>query len=138
MHLDLRSLDVYMTTAEVQRIAVRAGMPLAKVALSTGAGRSLAEVVIGRLPVGPSANARAKKWTVMAEARAGGTWRNVVLTGQDVYGLTGELLASAAERLCAGTTNAGVLAPVAAMGLDSLQKELTDRGVSVDFYGRGG
>jgi short subunit dehydrogenase-like uncharacterized protein len=135
MHLELRSLDVYMTTAEAQRIAVKAGMPLAKLALATGAGRSLAEAVIGRLPVGPGPKARGKKWTVMAEARAGGRWRNVVLTGKDVYGLTGELLASAAERLCAGTTDAGVLAPVAVMGLERLQKELTDRGVSVGVYG---
>jgi short subunit dehydrogenase-like uncharacterized protein len=135
MHLDLHSLDVFMTTAEPQRVAVKVGLPLAKVALSTAAGRSLAETVIGRLPEGPGPKGRAKKWTVMAEARAGGTWRNVVVTGEDVYGLTGDLLASAAERLCAGTTGAGVLAPVAAMGLDWLQKELTDRGVSVDVYG---
>jgi short subunit dehydrogenase-like uncharacterized protein len=135
MHLELRSLDVYMTTAEPQRFAVKAGLPLARLALATGPGRTLAEAVIGRLPVGPGPKARGKKWTVMAEARAGGRWRNVVLTGKDVYGLTGELLASAAERLCAGTTDAGVLAPVAAMGLERLQKELTDRGVSVGVYG---
>jgi short subunit dehydrogenase-like uncharacterized protein len=135
LHLRLRSLDAFMTAAEPQRIALRAGLPLARLVLATGPGRTAAETVIGRLPEGPGANARRKRWTVMAEARAGGRWRNVVLTGQDYYGLTGELLAAAAQRLSAGTTEAGVLAPVAAMGTEQLQKELADRGVSVDVYG---
>lgn len=137
LHLDLRSLDVYMTTAEMQRLGLKIGLPAARAALSTDAGRWVAEAIIGRLPQGPSSNSRRKRWTVMAEANAGHGWRNVVLTGQDVYGLTGELLAFAAAQFLQGRPRAGVLAPVEALGLETLEKELMDQGVSIDAFGVG-
>jgi short subunit dehydrogenase-like uncharacterized protein len=134
MHLAVDSLDVYMTSAELQRLGLKLGLPAARVALSTGMGRWAAEAIIGRLPEGPGSNSRRKRWTVMAEAKAGHRWRNVVLTGQDVYGLTGELLAFAAAQFLRERPPPGVLAPVEALGLEILEKELIDRGVSIDAF----
>ena len=135
MHLQLQSLDVFMTVGEVQRLGVKAGMPLLRYALSTEGGRAIAHAVVQRLPEGPGNRGRGKYWTVMAEARAGDRWRNVVLTGKDLYGLTGDLLASAAAQLLEDSNGRGVLAPVQARGLQRLQRDLKECGVSIDSYG---
>lgn len=137
LHAKVSSFRTYSTTGTWQRLAMKATMPALTALLSSGAVRSLATKVIDRLPEGPGDAARERgKWTILAEATtADGAWRNVVLTGTDVYGLTGRTLATAATTMAAADySGRGVLAPVQAAGLDTLRRELEDFGVRITQY----
>ena len=136
MHLDLRSLELYGVVSRVQANAMRLSMPAVKVTLSARPVQSIANRVLDRRAAGPSEKERvADKWAVLAEARSGAAWRNVALVGRDVYGLTAETLAAGAMKLAnEGHVGAGVMAPVQAMGLETLQKELIDFGVEIQVY----
>lgn len=137
LHAKVSSFRTYSTTGTWQRLAMKATMPAVSALLSSGAVRSLARKVAGRLPEGPGDDARERgKWTILAEATtAEGNWRNVVLTGTDVYGLTGRTLATAATTMAGtGYSGRGVLAPVQAVGVDTLRRELEDFGVTITQY----
>lgn len=135
LHLDLNSLSIYVTSGTVQRLGIDYGLPVVGKVLDTSWGQKLVEKAIQPLPEGPNEKQRRGKWTVLAEASAGEQWRNVAVCGADVYGLTGELLSAAAIRMTADDfEGAGVKAPVAAVGLDMLQKELIAFDVSIDTY----
>jgi short subunit dehydrogenase-like uncharacterized protein len=137
LHAKVTSFRTYSTVDAWQRIAMKATMPAVAAALSSGAVRSLVNKVVDRLPEGPGDAARERgKWTILAEAStADGAWRNVVLTGTDVYGLTGRTLATAATTMAAdGYSGKGVLAPVQAAGLDTLRRELEDFEVRISHY----
>lgn len=139
LHLELRSLKTFSTVKRQQELIYRAGVPLLRVALATPA-RRLIHAVVDRVPFGPTEEARARdRWTILGEARAGTSWRNVALSGVDPYGLTAELLAAAAIRMSRDGVDlpSGVLSPVQAMGLDSLEKELIDWGVTTQTFGHG-
>ena len=74
-------------------------------------------------------------WTILAEASDANERRNVVITGKDVYGLTAETLSTAALRMAEDDYDeSGVLAPVPAVGLDRLQKELIEHGASIEIF----
>lgn len=137
LHAKVSSFRTYSTAGTWQRIGMKATMPAVTALLSSDAVRSVAKRVIDRLPEGPGEGARERgKWTILAEATtAEGGWRNVVLTGTDVYGLTGRTLARAAATMAAdGYSGRGVLAPVQAAGLDNLRRELEDFGVRITRY----
>lgn len=137
LHVKARSFRTYSTTGTWQRIAMRATMPAVSALLSSGTVRGVARKVIDRLPEGPGDDQRERgKWTILAEATtAEGAWRNVVLTGTDVYGLTGRTLSTAATTMAAADySGRGVLAPVQAAGLDTLRRELEDFGVKITQY----
>jgi short subunit dehydrogenase-like uncharacterized protein len=137
LHVKARSFRTYSTTGTWQRIAMRATMPAVTALLSSQTVRSVARKVIDRLPEGPGDAARERgRWTILAEATtAEGAWRNVVLTGTDVYGLTGRTLATAATTMAGdGYEGRGVLAPVQAAGVDTLRRELADLGVRITQY----
>jgi short subunit dehydrogenase-like uncharacterized protein len=135
LHLDVSSLRVYTTTGRVQRTAMKLGLPLLRTMWRGPAVRGIVERLTRRLPEGPSGEARKARWTVLAEARSGSEWRNVVLIGSDVYGLTSELLATGAVTMAAdGYDRSGVLAPVEAIGLETLQKELGEQGVTIEIF----
>lgn len=137
LHVKATSFRTYSTVGTWQRIAMRATMPALGPLLSAGPIRSAAGKLIDRLPEGPGDAARESgRWTVLAEATtAEGQWRNVVLTGTDVYGLTGRTLATAATTMAAGDyARRGVLAPVQAVDVDTLRRELEDFGVRVTRY----
>ncbi|MDQ3940880.1 MAG: saccharopine dehydrogenase NADP-binding domain-containing protein [Actinomycetota bacterium] len=136
LHLDLRALKLFITASGVQRYGIRFGLGALERALDTGWGQWMLEKALARLPEGPSEETRRKsRWTILAEASSGRQWKNVALMGNDVYGLTGELLAAGAMKMCESDYDrVGVCAPVQAIGLDVLQKELIDRGVSIDTY----
>jgi short subunit dehydrogenase-like uncharacterized protein len=136
LHLDLRSLSLYVTVGAAERIFFRTAVPGLRLALGTPIG-GLMKKLAERAPEGPDDAARAdSRWTILAEARAGDEWRNVWLQGTDPYGLTAEFLATAAVEMCApGFNKAGVLSPVQAVGIDVLQKELLDKGVTVESHG---
>lgn len=136
LHAKVSSFRTYSTTGTWQRLAMKATMPALTALLSSDTVRSLATKAIDRLPEGPGEAARERgKWTILAEATtADGAWRNVVLTGTDVYGLTGRTLARAATTMAGDYTERGVLAPVQAVGLDTLRRELEDFGVRITQY----
>ena len=99
------------------------------------AGRTAIEQAVGvaaRLRR-PSRAGLAGSWTVLVEARSGACWRNVILSGNDPYGLTARLLAGSALRVAA-TDRSGVLAPVQAVGSDFLSASLGEAGVAIDTY----
>lgn len=135
LHLDLESLSIFVTSGTLQRLAIEYGLPVLGKVLGTSVGQKLLEKVLQPLPEGPNESQRRGKWTILAEASAGKKWRNVALIGSDVYGITGELLSAAALRMTADDyEGAGVKAPVEAVGLDTLQKELIANDVSIDTY----
>lgn len=136
MHLDLRSLSLYITTGTFERMRIDYGLPLLTKALRTSWGPRLLDKMLQPLPEGPAEEQRARsKWTVLAEATSGRQWRNVALSGRDPYGLTAGLLAAGAMRMATeGFEGAGVKAPVQAIGLETLQKELLANDVSFDTY----
>lgn len=134
LHLDLRSLQTYVTTGPVQRNLMRVGLPLAKLVTTLPPGQRLARAVIDRMPEGPSETQRRGRWTILAEARTTETWRNVAITGADVYGITAQFLSTGALRLAQEQPRSGVVSPVEAVGIETWQKEFADRGVSVETY----
>jgi short subunit dehydrogenase-like uncharacterized protein len=136
LHLDLSSLKLFATVGTPQRIALKYGMGVLDRTLRSSPGGWVFEKVVGSLPDGPDEETRGRsRWTILGEATSGSTWRNVALMGTDFYGLTAELLAGGAMKMAEdGYATSGVCAPVQAIGLDTLQKELIDRGVTIDTY----
>ena len=135
LHLDLKGLELYVTSGTTERVAMKLFIPATGVLLKTPV-KNLIERLARRGPDGPDEKTRAdSRWTILAEARAGDHWRNVSLTGTDPYGLTAEFLSAGALRMAEpGYSESGVLSPVQAVGLDILQKELIDNSVSIETY----
>ena len=136
LHLQLRSLRLFATVGPMQRLGLRAGVPALHAAMAVGPLRRALEAVITLVVRDPDETTRARgRWTILAEARSGEEWRNVAITGADVYGLSAELLATAAVHMAqddyAGT---GVLAPVQAVDVDVLHKELLNHGASIETF----
>lgn len=139
LHLDLTRLELYVTSGSLQRIALRAGVPLLRAARAVPLTRDLPASLVDRLQrsEGPEGSRRAAKWTILAEARGSNDWKNVTLVGHDVYGLTARLLAAASLHMARPEYDrTGVLSPVQAVGSDLLEKELVDHGASIEIYGR--
>ena len=136
LHLDLNSLQLYITSDPVRSALMRPALPLLAAASGTTVGRGITQRVLDRLPEGPNDRQRARgRWTVLAEARSKQTWRNVSLSGTDVYGLTAEFLAAGAMGMCEEDFDVtGVVSPVQAMGIDRWRKEFIDHDVVVETY----
>lgn len=134
LHLDLRTLETYVTSDPIQRTLMRAGLPILKLITKVGGADKLVRAVVDRLPEGPNATQRKGRWTILAEARTDETWRNVAISGADVYGLTAEFLTTGALSLAREDSQPGVVSPVQAVGIQTWQKEFDERGVSVETY----
>ena len=136
LHLDLNSLELYGIVPRYQAGAMRYSMPFVKLTLGSRPVQGLVGKVLDRRTAGPTDEKRhSDKWAILAEARSGSMWRNVAMLGRDVYGLTAETLAAGAVKLAEqGHEGAGVMAPVQAVGLETLHKELIDFGVDVQVY----
>lgn len=136
LHLDLNSLELYVTTDPVQKVLMRGSLPLLAAATGSRIGDKITQLVLDRLPEGPNDRQRAAgRWTLLAEARSGEAWRNVSLSGTDVYGLTAEFLSAGAMRMCEDDFDlTGVVSPVQVMGIDRWRKEFIDHDVVVDIY----
>jgi hypothetical protein len=131
LHLDLSNLQLYVTVGNAQRLGLKT-LPALRAALRTPLAHSFLENVVGRFARPPAPGHR---WTILAEAQSGDARRSVALKGSDVYGLTAELLATAALRMCEADFNQkGVVSPVQAVGLDRLQKVLIDNDVSIETF----
>lgn len=133
LHLDLQTLETYVTSDPIQRNLIRVGLPALKLIGKAGGDRLL-HTAIDRLPEGPNDRQREGKWTILAEARSGDTWRNVAISGSDVYGLTAQFLSTGALSLASEGSEPGVVSPVQAVGIETWQKEFNERGVSVETY----
>ena len=135
-HLDLRSLQLYMTSGRLQTLGMKVGLPALRAALSVGATQSAIRSIVTRVVPEPDPQeGGSRRFTILAEASAGRVQRNVVVTGADVYGLSAELLACGAMHMAeAGYDKTGVLAPVQAVDIDILTKELLDNDVSIEIH----
>ena len=137
LHLDLDALELYVTIGTPQRLGLRFALPLLRSVYSLEGPRKVIERAVETLQPsgGPDEQQRQKWWTILAEARSGDQWRNVSIAGRDVYGLTARLLSAAAMKMSQPDYEAtGVLAPVQAMGVDLLEKELLDNDVVIETY----
>lgn len=136
LHLDLRSLELYAATERVASMAMRYGMPLARLALGNPLAQTAVKRVLDRFGRGPDDNVRrSDTWMILAEARGDNGWRNIALSGVDPYGLTAETLAAIGLRLARdGHEEVGVMSPVQAAGRETLQKELIDLGVDFQTW----
>ena len=136
LHLDLDGLETYVTTDPLRGALMKIGIPALRLGLSTPIGSKAIDAVLERLPEGPNDEQRQRgRWTILAEARSGDSWRNVALSGRDVYGLTAEFLAAGAMKMCEesyGVT--GVVSPVQAVGIDTWRKEFVDHDVVVETF----
>lgn len=134
-HLSLRKLETYVTTDPIQRTLLKTALPALRLGLSTGLGKAAVGAVLERLPEGPDHEARRGRWTILAEARAGAKWRNVAITGRDVYGLTAEFLSAGASVMAQeGFAVTGVVSPVQAVGIERWRKEFVDHDVVVETF----
>jgi len=136
LHLRLRGLQTYVVTGTLPRALMRPGLPALRAALGVPRLRAALENLAPRLVPGLSEGSRAPgRWCLLAEARSDRAWRNVALSGTDVYGLSAELLAAAALKLAEdGCRSVGALSPVQALGVEALAKELIDLGASIETF----
>jgi short subunit dehydrogenase-like uncharacterized protein len=138
LHIDFASLQTFVTTGRPQYLALRAARPLLTAASGMPWGRRLGDIALSRLPEGPGEAARRKPWTVLAEARSGQRWKNVVVMGRDLYGASAEFLAAGTEAFLEEHFEAtGVVSPVQSVGLDRLQKEMIELSVTIETYESG-
>ncbi|MGH2751589.1 MAG: saccharopine dehydrogenase family protein [Actinomycetota bacterium] len=138
LHLDLRTLELYVTIGTPQKLGLKFALPIFKSLHALPGARKAIErtVEVLKRAEGPDDKQRRAWWTILAEARSGDRWRNVALTGRDVYGLTARLLAAAAMKMSQPSYDrTGVMAPVQAMDLDWLEKELLDGNCKIASYG---
>jgi short subunit dehydrogenase-like uncharacterized protein len=136
LHLDLRSLKLFLVTGMPGRVALRLLTPALSIANDVPRIRNLLTAALAHRTGGPDEHHRAgTSWTILAEAVAGSQTRNVVMSGRDVYGLTAELLATGALEMAQpdyGPT--GVLAPVQVIPAERWQQELKDKNVTFAVY----
>jgi short subunit dehydrogenase-like uncharacterized protein len=135
LHLKLSRFRTYVTVRNGRRIAMKFATPLIREIRRTSPGRRIVEQLVSRMPEGPDARGREARWTILAEATDGRGYRNVVLSGRDPYGLSAELLALGALTMAADDYDrSGVLAPVEAVGLETLHKVLIEGGVTTETF----
>lgn len=131
----LRSIRTYVTTGTPERLGMRYAAPVLGALLATPA-KALVNAGIRRLPEGPGSEGRANgRWTILAEAGSEEGWRNVVITGTDVYGLTARTLSLAATKMAAEDYEVtGVVSPIGAIPLEAWVEEMKQNGVEIDIY----
>jgi short subunit dehydrogenase-like uncharacterized protein len=141
LHLRLEELGTYVAVGPIVDFGARYGLTSLTPALRWGPLRDTLEAALTRVLPAPRVTGHGEAgtaedwWTILAEARGGSQWRNVTLTGRDVYGLSARLLAAGAAAVAASEFSpSGVLSPVQALGTDFWHKELIDAGVSVETY----
>ncbi len=138
LHLDVSSVRTFITMPQHQALLTRFGAPVAAAVLGRGRMNGVLERV---LPTGggPDAATRQRsRFTVLAEARAADRRRAAAVTGVDVYGLTAETLSAAAVEMAKpGYDRTGVLSPVGAIGLETLQDVLAGCGASIEVFPHG-
>jgi short subunit dehydrogenase-like uncharacterized protein len=135
LHLNLNSLEIYLSAGNAQRVALRTFGPVLGV-FGSAPVKAVVNRLVEFLPEGPNEEQRRRgRWTILAEARSGADWRNVVVTGTDVYGLTAEFLSAGALKIAReGPEQTGVVSPVQAMGIEMLEKLFPEVGINVEVF----
>lgn len=136
IHPGLRDIDVYLGFGGASRALSIASLGVAGATRIPGVKPAL-QGVFARLVKGstggPSADQRAGSGSeVVAEAldSGGRVLAEVRLSGVDVYGFTGAVIAWAAERAAAGgLQGAGALGPADGFGLDALEQGVAEAGL---------
>jgi len=134
LHLPLASLRTFVTAGPL----VRTGMRVLRPALPLLAEPRRADAVAAllRRTGVPLPVAKGGKWSILAEGSSQ-AHRLVVMMGMDPYGLTASMLATGAQVMAQpGYGVSGVVAPVQAVGLGTLQAELARLGVKTDILER--
>jgi hypothetical protein len=136
LQFHFHSFATSTTVDAPQRVGLKLFRPVLGTALSIPPLRNAIEMIAGKAVKSPDPErSHERKWTILAEARAGNAWRNVALAGADMYGLTAELLAVAATAMADdGYTGRGIMTPVQAVGLEPLRSVLDEAGVTVDVF----
>jgi short subunit dehydrogenase-like uncharacterized protein len=135
LQYDLESFGTYVTVDTAPRLGLKFFGPLLRGALSSPLRGPIGAVADKVVKSPDPERSRERHWTILAEARTEETWRNVALAGADMYGLTAELLAVAAQTMASdGYGGRGVMTPVQAVGLDTLRTALEEAGVSVEIF----
>ncbi len=135
LHLPLASLRTFVTAGTMARTGMRVWGPAQP--LLAGPRRADAVAAILRRSVTTPTGPRGGRWTILAEGGSPQGHRNVVMMGMDPYGLTAGMLATGARVMARpGYGVTGVVAPVQAVGLGTLQAELARMGVTTDILER--
>jgi short subunit dehydrogenase-like uncharacterized protein len=135
-YLPRRRPDVYISTLmDMPQMVVRSAglLPLLAPLMSSGPMRAAARRAVQRMPEGPNEEQRARQeWMILVEVDPEDRGRRrLIVTGHDLYGLTGEILARTAARLVAGKQKAaGVLSPAQAFDPQETFDSMADLGVA--------
>jgi len=137
-HVEVRSVSTLLSAATAmpsRRLAPAASalMPLMQLAMRTPLRRA-GDALIGRLPEGPSEDARrASRFMISCEASRGATKRRGTITGADVYGLTAFGIVHAALLASgSGYEGRGALAPSQAFEATDFLSALGEFGVDYE------
>jgi len=115
-HTPTRNIYTWMAISRRTAGAVSVVMPLVGILLRTPLGW-LTAAVLRRVNALPDETTRvADRWSIKIEMTGGENTHSQVWSGKDAYGLTGEIIAYAAQALTRdGYANRGVLAPAQAL-----------------------
>src|SRR5690606_2704648 len=124
-HTGADTVRVYMAVPKTLARVVHVAGPVLKVALRAAA--PVLPTIVEKTSVGPDEASRSRaRFTIRAEARAGGEMASATLQGIDPYGITAAIIALGAQRLLREPKpKAGVLA---ASELISPREALEDLG----------
>jgi short subunit dehydrogenase-like uncharacterized protein len=136
LHLDVTGVATFLTTSPLRSRGLGPALWALRKAAGSPSGRHLLERLLRAAAPRPGGErARRARWTVLAEASSNGPRRAVVLSGKDVYRLSAELLATGALELAnMEQGSGGVKAPVQAIGLAALRRELEAQGTTIAIY----
>lgn len=132
----VQSVSVYNgwfpSTSRIMPALSLALSALRRTEIGTRAVRSILSRTVGPAG-GPDADERSltgARTVAIAKDSAGQTLAEVQVTGPNVYDLTGELMAWAAEKLARGEfANSGVISPIEAFGFDELVQGCRELGL---------
>ncbi len=135
LHLPLASMRTFVTAGSMVKTGLWALRPVLPLLAAPGRADAVAALLSRSVetPSGPGSG----RWTILAEGSSPTHRKNVVMMGRDPYGLAAGMLATGAQVMTQpGYGVTGVVAPVQAVGLETLQRELVRMGVVTEVLER--